>query len=288
MRHLVTASAFLVFAGCATQPPPCQVVATQGSTPAYLARLTTRETSGTCTGVEPLAVMRLGVQAFSGLGDGGPSLGLRAQRFDDLAEGRVFTANTDARNDCQAALEGDPQPRCETCSADGGNACVPVADPVKRVDPGDPTGAHRTAVGPFAAEPTAGRCPATGSLVAEQSFRAESLRLVDGGSAVLPALDVRLSFSDVSVITTPDVPGSAFTATLTRVEGACTTVSDVVAFFPAVACARDTQCATAIDLDAGVSTVSGLNPAFKPVCDTTIGFCVPTVDVTKPGLPALP
>ncbi|MCU0702051.1 MAG: hypothetical protein MUC96_36605, partial [Myxococcaceae bacterium] len=167
MRRLVPSCVLVVLAGCpASQPPPCQVVATQGSTPPYLARLTTKETSGACTGVEPLSVMRLGVQRFAALGDAGASLGLRAQRFDDVAEGRVFTANTDARNDCQAALEGDPQPRCETCSADGGNACVLVADPVKRVDPADPSGARRTGVAPFPLEPTAGRCVAAEPLVA--------------------------------------------------------------------------------------------------------------------------
>jgi hypothetical protein len=269
-------------------PPPCRVVSTQGTTPPYLARLSVRERRGACDATPPATVMKVGVQDLVSPGAGPSSLALKPERLVDLIEGRGFSANVDARNDCQAALEGDPQPRCETCSADGGNACLAVADPIRRKDPSDPSGARLVAVAPFSREPANGRCSATGALEAQQSFQAETLRLVDGGTAMLPALEAKLTFTDVSVVATAEVPGTAFTATLTQVEGPCTITADVVAFFPAVRCSVDAQCATAIDLDAGISTVSGINPLFEPVCDTAVGYCVPTVDVTKPGLPPLP
>ncbi|MCA2976807.1 MAG: hypothetical protein INH41_19920 [Myxococcaceae bacterium] len=291
MRRLALPALLLAAAldGCApaTPPPSCRTAATDEGLgrPPYLARLSRRETSGACAGATLPSVMRLGVQDFVPPGTGPATLALRPERLVDLVQGRVFLADVDRRNDCQAALEGDPRPRCEACSPDGGNACVLVPDPVPRRDP---SGLRLDAVGPFAREPVAGRCLAPEPLVVEQQLAPEPLTLVDGGSATLPAYQARFAFSDVSVITTPEVPGTAFTATLTHTEGPCTVVSDVLAFFPAVACTVDAQCATALDPDAGVRRLSGINPAFKPVCDPAAGFCVPTVDVTRPGLPPLP
>jgi hypothetical protein len=298
MRRLVLSflvaatSVAAVTSGCFTPqpPPPCQVVPTQDfkGNPPYLARFTKLGESGTCTGVTPLTSMVVGVQDFIPPGTGKASLALRPARLVDMAQGRVFSADVDATNDCQAALDGEEDPRCDTCSADGGNPCVLVPDPVRRSDPTDPTGAKLNALGGFPRAPENGRCITTEALVAEQNFSAVALPLVDGGTAQLPALPVRFAFETVSVITTFEVPGTAFTATLAHTEGACTTRYDVVAFYPAVGCSFDADCDPNPDLDAGRTIGSGINPDFKPRCDTTLQFCVPTVDLTKPGLPALP
>lgn len=285
MHRIVTVAlassltAGLAASGCLTQPPPpCRVVSTQQGHPPYLALLTS--TSKTqCTDAQVLAAMKVGVQDFVPPGDAAATLALRPGRLVDLASGAVFTADTDARNNCQARQS------CGSCAPDGGNPCLVVEEPVTRVDPSDGAGAKLNAVGGFAREPTDGVCAMTAEATAEQSFRPETVTLADGGSLALPALVARVAFSDVKVITTAEVPGTAFTATLTQTEGACVARYDVVAFYGAVACTTDTDCDPHADLDAGRLLGSGIPPAFQPTCDTRLGFCVPSVDVTKPGLP---
>lgn len=269
----------LAASGCLTQPPPpCRVVTTQQGQPPYLALLTS--TSKTqCADAQVLSAMKVGVQDFVPPGVGAASLALRPGRLVDLASGAVFTADTDASNNCLTGRN------CGTCAPDGGNPCVVVEEPVKRVDPSDVDGAKLNAVGPFTREPTDGLCAMTGEATAAQDFRAEAVRLADGGTLTLPALAARVTFSDVKVVTTPQVQGTAFTAKLTQTEGDCVARYDVLAFYPAVACTSDADCDPNADLDAGRVLGSGIPPDFQPACDARLRFCVPTVDVTKPGLP---
>ncbi|MBL8918267.1 MAG: hypothetical protein JNJ54_05365 [Myxococcaceae bacterium] len=272
-------AAALAASGCLTQPPPpCRVVTTQQGQPPYLALLTS--TSKTqCADAQVLAAMKVGLQDFVPPGGGAATLALRPGRLVDLASGVVFTADTDAGNNCFARRN------CASCAPDGGNPCLVVEEPVRRVDPGDIDGERVNAVGAFAREPTDGVCAMTGEATAAQEFRAEAVRLSDGGTLALPALTARMAFSDVKVVTTPQVQGTAFTAKLTQTEGACVARYDVLAFYPAVACASDADCDPSADLDAGRALGSGIPPDFEPSCDARLGFCVPTVDVTKPGLP---
>ena len=274
--------------GCfAPQPaPPCQPVSTQDFTgaPPYLALLTSTSASAACTGDQKLTSMRLGVQHFAPPGSDEASLVLRPGRLVDMARGKVFTADTDPRNNCQAAFEGKPNPRCETCGPAGTNPCRVVEEPVVRVDPRDRSGKKLNAQAPFTREPVAGVCQAP-PLVAEQDFEAVSLAIPDAGTVAFPSLRVRYIFSDLKLFMTSAVPGTAFTAKLAQTEGDCVAAYDVLAFYPAVACATDVDCDPDADLDAGRTAGSGINPDFDPTCDTAIGFCVPRVDVTKPGLP---
>ncbi len=276
------------FAGCfdAQPPPPCHVVSTQDFTgsPPYLALLTSTSASAACTADQKLTSMRIGVQDFATPGTDEASLVLRPGRLVDMVRGKVFTADTDPRNNCQAAFEGKPNPRCETCSDAGSNPCRVVEEPVVRVDPTDRAGKKLNALGPFTPEPKAGVCLAP-PLTAEQNFEAVSLAVADAGRVTFPALTVRYQFNDVKVLMTSDVPGTAFTAKLAQTEGDCVATYDVVAFYPAVACATDADCDPRSDLDAGRTRGSGIPPAFDAACDAVIGFCVPRVDVTKPGLP---
>lgn len=276
----------LAASGCFTaQPPPqCQTVSTQdfNGNPPYLALLTRTSATSACAEEQKLASMLVGVQDYIPPGAGAARLVLRPGRLIDLAQGNVFSADIDATNNCQA------KKNCGTCRPDGGNPCLFVDDPVTRSDPADPDGQKLNALGGFARTPSNGICAASEPLVASQTFEARMLALVDGGTANLPALPAQFSFSDVKVITTFEVPGTAFTAKLSQTEGACVAAYDVVAFYPSVACEADVDCDPNTDLDAGRNTGSGINPDFAPKCDTALGFCVPTVDVTKPGLPRLP
>ncbi|MBL8940200.1 MAG: hypothetical protein JNM69_36975 [Archangium sp.] len=276
----------LAMSGCfAAQPPPqCQTVSTQdfNGNPPYLAMLKQTSASAACTEGQKLASMLVGVQDYIPPGGGAAKLVLRPGRLVDLAQGNVFKADIDAKNDCQA------KKNCGSCGPDGGNPCLFVDDPVTRSDPEDPEGKKLNALGGFARAPSNGICAASEPLVASQNFEARTLALVDGGMATLPALPATFSFSDVKVITTFEVPGTAFTAKLAQTEGACVAAYDVVAFYPSIACEADVDCDPNTDLDAGRNTGSGINPDFAPKCDTDLGFCVPTVDVTKPGLPKLP
>ena len=228
--------------------------------------------------------MRIGVQDYATPGSDEASLVLRPERLVDMTRGKVFTADTDPTNNCQASFERKPNPRCESCGPAGTNPCRVVEEPVVRVDPRDRAGKKLNALGPFTPEPKAGLCLAP-PLVAEQDFEAVSLAVVDAGTVMLPALSVKFVFSDLKVLMTAEVPGTAFTAKLAQTEGACVATYDLVAFHPAVACTSDTDCDPNSDLDAGRTRGSGIDPDFDPACDTAIGFCVPRVDVTKPGLP---
>ncbi len=266
--------------------PPCRVASTQDFTrsPPYLALLTSTSASAACTAEQKLTSMRIGVQDFAAPGSDEASLVLRPGRLVDMARGSVFTADRDPRNNCQAAFEGKPNPRCETCGPAGTNPCRVVEEPVVRVDPNDREGKKLNALAPFTPEPKAGVCLAP-PLVAAQDFEAVSVATVDAGTVMLPSLRVRYEFTDVKVFMTAEVPGTAFTAKLSQTEGACMATYDLVAFHPAVACTTDTDCDPNADLDAGRTRGSGIDPDFDPACDTAIGFCVPRVDVTKPGLP---
>jgi hypothetical protein len=274
------------WAACfSSQPSPsCDVVPTQDATrnPPYLARMTSLGDNGSCTAANRLSVMRLGVQAFVPPTEGGASLALKPERLVDMREGRFFRADVSLANNCQAALDGDPDPQCQSCTdAQGVNPCRFVDDPIPRIDQTDPTGSKLVGLGGLARQPTRGQCTAIGPFVAEQSFDARSLMLTDGGTATLPSLFVRFEFVGVSIRSTARLPGTVLTAELTHTEGSCVARYRVDAFYPAVSCTKDADCDSEPRLDAGLLVGSGVNPLFQAACDTSSGWCVPSVDLSS-------
>lgn len=249
----------LALAGCfANEPPPtCRVVATQDGArqPPYVAKLTRVARSSDCTDAQILSVMRIGVEVYQTPGSSdAPTLLLRPARMVDLAQGRVFSVN---------------------------------GRPVPRVDSSDPEGRNLNATAPLSTTPSGGVCTTSRVAISQQRFDATMVQVPDGGTTSFPELFARMDFSDVRVVTTAEVPGTAFTAKLAHTEGNCAASYDVLAVYPAVACTKDDDCASTIDADAGRLTVSGINPAFDAACDLAIGHCMPRVDVTKAGLPKL-
>lgn len=275
-----------VLVSCLPQrPPPCQVVATDDQHGPYLAKLT-RTSATDCAEGQLLASMLIGVQSFAPPGAAGPTLALRPSRLLELRDGPGFTADLDAGNNCLAAKEGRSSPRCATCAPDSGNPCLVVEEAVPRTDSTDPTGARLDAVGAFTAEPTEGICAAAGPLTGSQAFDAVTVRLADGGTLAFPAFEASFAFTDVRVLSSARARGAAFTAKLAQREGSCRAQYDVAAFFPAIRCATDEDCRPLADVDAGRLTGSGIDGVFSPVCEVTLGFCVPTVDLKNPELPA--
>ena len=105
----------------------------------------------------------------------------------------------------------------------------------------------------------------------------------------LPAITYKLEYTNFNVINSTKVPGTAFTADVKYTEGTCVAEYKALGFWPPVSCSNKPsegalvesgECDPNGDLDAGRVTGSGINPEFKPKCDTALGMCVPSVDVT--------
>ena len=169
------------------------------------------------------------------------------------------------------------------------NECGPVDDPINRVDATDPKGKNLNAIGKMPQFPTNNVCAITEFAGGVQNYQAESLDLVDGTTQTLPAITYKLEYTNFNVINSTKVPGTAFTADVKYTAGACVAEYKALGFWPPVACSNpasqgalvdSTECDPSGDLDAGRVTGSGINPEFKPRCDTALGMCVPSVDLT--------
>ncbi len=91
---------------------------------------------------------------------------------------------------------------------------------------------------------------------------------------VVPAsgVDIHYEWSDVQVVSRPDVPGSQLVAHLRYTEGGCSADYEVWAQWPAVYCGDDAGNPS----DAACTEPGyGLNPEFASVCDPTQLRCVP-------------
>lgn len=195
--------------------------------------------------------------------------------------------------------------------ADGGvfpidlaNECQSVPEPVKRRDPLDPPGAKLIATGEMPQFPNAaGVCAVTNFSGGEQNFQPEVLDLADGsGQVTLPAVTYKTEFTNFNVINTAKIPGTVFTADVKYTEGGCVANYKALGFWPGIHCSAvagdadpslgdgpdadghvlvtSGDCDPTANPDAGRVYGSGINPEFKPKCDTNTGYCVPTVDVT--------
>lgn len=192
-----------------------------------------------------------------------------------------------------------------TYDVDLANECGLVEEEVSRVDPADPKGKNLNAIGKMPQFPTAGICSVTDFSGGVQNFQEELL--ADG--TTLPAIQYKVDFTEFNVISTAAVAGNAFLAKLKYTEGACVANYEAIGFWPGsfhatidIPCAETAadadpskgdgpdwfdsshilvtsgECEAMADLDAGRQFGSGINPAFKPKCDTTLGVCVPSVD----------
>ena len=176
-----------------------------------------------------------------------------------------------------------------TYSVDPANECGPVDEPITRSDPADPKGSKLNAIGKMPQFPTKNACAVTDFTGGSQDFQEEVLSRVDGVPQTLPAITYKIEYTNFNVINSTRVPGTAFTTDIKYTQGPCVAEYKGVGFWPEIACSNapsegalveSAECDPNADLDAGRVTGSGINPDFKPKCDTALGVCVPTVDVT--------
>lgn len=263
--------------GCfAAQPAPeCQVAA---GTPLYdTNNFATffKKKSGTCAADVALTFDEVGFQRYQAPGTKDVRIAIRTANMGKALSGERFEVDRDASNDCSAYDEvGD----CSMCVATGGasdNVCQAVDDPTPRVDPQDPDGKNANALVALDLSPDAkGVCHTKAEATASESFRAESVSLVDGGTASFPAFTERYVWKNVNIVNTTSYPGTLFTADVTYSLDGCTDEYSAEGFWPLVTCSDDLACSPEANVDAGYAYGSGLNPAFQPRCDTALGVCV--------------
>ena len=309
---LASAVAGFTLQGCfAPQPvPECSVTITAaalGLTP-YHVLMTKVDGTGACASLKHINV---GLQRYRTKAAGGDfTLAVKASPVVDPYLGYVYSANTDAYNDCaneeDCQGEDDPTMSCVVNVDDGGverfdgtpveisgdvgiagdpndggfevdpaNECGVVEEELPRVDATDPDGKKLNAIGKMPQFPTNGVCTVTDFTGGEQNFQAE----MDIDGNVIPAVTHKLEFTEFNVINSTKVPGTAFTSKIKYTEGSCVANYTAVGFWPEVHCEADADCDPSADLDAGRILGSGINPEFKPKCDTDVGICVPTVDI---------
>jgi hypothetical protein len=281
---LASAVAGFALSGCfASQPAPeCTVTQTSagfGLSP-YHVKLTKIDGASPCGDLKSIAV---GVQRSRlppAMGtttpvSGGFTLHIKPSPAVDMWNGLVFSADHDDSNNCSAGED------CDTCVASGDpdvdNICMSVPDPVPRVDPNDPDGKNLVGAGKLPQFPTDGVCVATDFTGMTQNFQEEVVDLVDGGTETFPAITVKEEWTDFEILSTAKAPGTIWRAKLKYTEGSCVANYDAFAFWPEVHCETDADCDPNADVDAGRVLGSGINPEFKPTCDTAVGICTPSV-----------
>jgi hypothetical protein len=161
-----------------------------------------------------------------------------------------------------------------------------VPDYVIRTDPNDPDGLKINSIGKLPTNPAEDHtCALTDLTVTEQNFQEEVFSLLpngiasprgvvdaDAGTVTYPALSIKYVWNDVKIVSTGEVPGSLFTATLDYTEDGCTAQYDVLGVWPITLCHTDLDChpfplPDATDTEIGIPgrrfQGSGLNPAFE-------------------------
>lgn len=193
------------------------------------------------------------------------------------------------------------------------NECASVEESVERRQADDPNGKNLNAIGDMPQFPANNVCAVTNwkANSGAQNFQEEVIDLADGTQTTLPAITYKIDYTNFNVVNSTKVPGTAFTADVKYTEGSCVAEYKAVGFWPEIHCSdaapattptekcvagapspcvddstpahvlvTSTECDPNADLDAGRVFGSGINPEFKPMCDTDLGVCVPTVDVT--------
>ncbi|GMU61058.1 MAG: hypothetical protein AMXMBFR34_28210 [Myxococcaceae bacterium] len=321
---LVAAVAGFALSGCfASQPTPeCSVQGSSaglGITPYHVA-LTKVDATGTCGDMPYLVVGTQRSRLPPAMGStqpvsGGFTMHIKTSPSIDMYNGFTFSADSDPSNDC-SLFDGD-EVLCDMCVASGDpaeeNVCMPVPDPVYRVDPADPDQANVLGTAKLPQYPTDGVCTATEFSPTVQNFQEEVVDLIDGGTETFPALTVNTEWSAFEILASSKAPGTVWRAKLKYTEGNCVANFDAFAFWPELHCSTtadgvtqeyadeecnpkenlNTQCfpemggPATISTDGGCDTGfitmgqrvlgSGMNPEFKPKCDMSVGFCTPTV-----------
>lgn len=283
---LASAVAGFALAGCfAAQPlPECNITPTSAGLGlgAYYVQLTKIDGTGSCANLDH---MNMGMQRSRlppAMGTTTPvttefTLNLKPSLVVDPYQGLTYAADSDPSNDCTLGEE------CDMCVAmeDGDpdtedNLCGAVPDPVYRVDPADMDGAKQLGTGKLPQFPVDGVCTATDFTGMEQNFQEEVVDLIDGGTETFPAALVKTEWTGFEILSTAKAPGTVWRAKLKYTEGNCVANYDAFAFWPEIHCAADVDCDPFADVDAGRVLGSGINPEFKPKCDTMAGVCVPT------------
>ncbi len=271
--------------GCfAKQPlPECQVFTGDAiaGVSNYMALLKETNHTGTCPSLDH---MEIGLTRIAPPGAKEYQVLLRAQRPVDFAIGNEFSADIDATNDCSDYENTEDCSECvdPAMAMDGDNVCQFVDDPVVRVDPADPDNKGLAVKGSLTILPdaTTGLC-SVGTMTSNFNFQTEDLELVDGGTEVLPAVSQKMEWTNFKIMMNAKVPGTFFTANLKLTEDTCVANYDVQGFWPIVTCTADSDCDPNANPDAGKATGSGISTDFAPKCNTDIGVCAPSVDVTK-------
>jgi len=151
-------------------------------------------------------------------------------------------------------------------------------------DPAHPV----TSLGDFPVQPDDnGVCAATSLSVAEQHVAATT----DTDGNPVPAVDMKVEWSNVQVISLPEVRGSQMTADLTYTDGTCSAKYSVVGMWPSVSCmladengplmnpdgsyqVDESMCAAEADPEHGRPVGSGIDPNFPVTCNKWLGLCV--------------
>lgn len=301
--------------GCfAKQPlPECNVTITSaglGIGP-YLVVLEPVSGTGACAQLDHAYA---GMQRFRTAAQGGQfSLGVRTSLVADPWLGYTYSGNADPTNDCvnEEDCQGtdDPSAACVLPLEDGGvelydgtpvtvdmgvgtvtladggtyevdpaNECTYVEEEIYRADPNDQNGDRITGIGQMSVFPTDGVCTVGDFDGGVQNYEAVPLFLEDGGTSELPAITHQAEWSNFRLFMSSKVQGTAFKADLKYTEGGCVANYRALGIWPAHECMTDDDCDPVANPDAGRVFGSGLNPEFKPVCNTTLGYCVPSVD----------
>jgi len=281
---LASAVAGFALSGCfAAQPDPeCNIVQTSAAfhLSPYFVKLTKVDATGACGDMKSMQVGMQRSRLPPAVGTSTPvngefTLHIKPSPLVDMANGHVFAADYDESNNCS---DGE---HCDTCVQDGDpnedNVCESVPDPVERKDPNDPDGKNLVGAGRMAQFPKDSVCRVTDFTGMSQDFQEEVVELVDGGTETFPPLSVKLEWSDFEILNTTKAPGTVWRAKLKYTEGTCVANFDAFAFWPMVSCKSDADCNPEADYDAGRPVGSGINPEFKPVCNTDLGVCEPTV-----------
>jgi hypothetical protein len=203
---------------------------------------------------------------------------------NNLADGGIETYDGTPVNGETA----EPTDGGDPFDVDVENTCVSNPDAIPRVDPADEGGKLLNAIGKMPQFPTNNVCQVTEFVGGRQDFQEEVLTLANGATSTLPAVTHRLEYTDFKIINSPKVQGTAFVSNVKYTEGGCVAEYKALGFWPEIHCSNpasegalvdSTECDPFADLDAGRVAGSGINPEFKPKCDTARGVCVPTVDV---------
>lgn len=158
-----------------------------------------------------------------------------------------------------------------------------------RTDPAADSAKHLGSQATMDAFPTDGKCKLTNFTGTDGTGEGEVQHFAYEDP--FPLTTVKVAWTDFNVYSTPQVPGTAFGATMTYSESAsnCTIQYEAKGFWPAISCTIDEDCNPNENPDGGLYDGgyaapsylgSGIPPVWKPRCNTEQATCEPTVDLS--------